>query len=133
MDEVEVVLDHAPVTHTATKTVTDTKPMGNAIMTQMVRQLTLTAKYKGALSRWTVDTRGVFGPVNIKCLESDSCNGMIILFQKQQNYGYVKPESPQSSTSITITCGPGACHNMTLLRADDPYDGHKGVIFMWIF
>ena len=106
------------------------KPPRNEIMTQMVQQLSIKADKNaiGAFREYTVDTRGVFGTVDIQCLARDSCNGMKVLFQESQNYGYetkeynmkYTEEKWSTPTVITITCAIDACDDLLLIKMDDP-------------
>merc|ERR1719334_2711419 len=83
-------------------------------MTQMVWDLKLEGLTEGAFREYLVDTRGVFGPVHIRCLAKDACNGMTILFQKEQDYGYQNGWIGQHRTLITLECVADACDDVRL-------------------
>ena len=105
-------------------------PPRNQIMTQMVQQLSIKADEKavGAFREYTVDTRGVFGTVDIQCLAKDSCKGMKVLFQESQNYAYFNKDYNMkytekewtTPTDITITCAFEACYDLLLIQMNDP-------------
>ena len=80
-------------------------------------------KADNSLKGWTVDTRGVFGPVAIECLGKNSCDGLSILFQSDQNYGYDDDQyhlpDQDKRTDITLICARSACNEVMLLQADD--------------
>ena len=132
MDEVQIEIKKARITgpmDTATecdanslKTCLEQKdPPRNHIMTQMVRKLTVKGETEGSLREYVVDTRGVFGEVDIKCLGKNSCNGMTVLFQRWQDYGYEDDNSrnKQAKTAITITCAFEACLDLMLFQLAD--------------
>merc|ERR1719474_424898 len=90
---------------------------GNHIVTQMVRDLWLYGRAERSFDKYTIDTRGVFGKVRLTCKHKNTCNNMVVIFQKAQDYGY-ENNKQRDGTKIVIECGEGSCGDLLLLQMD---------------